>query len=45
MHFRRTVTIKHHPFPSKDLALPLGVSNPGANTFTDKFPFKFGDGR
>jgi len=42
MHFRRTVTIKYHAFPSQDLALSFCVSNPGTNTFTNKLTFKLG---
>src|SRR5215472_17660282 len=44
MHFRRTVTTKDNAFPSQDLALPFGVSNVGAHTFTNEFSFKLGNG-
>jgi len=39
MHFRRTVPIKNYAFPSQDLALSFGVSNPGAHSFADKLTF------
>jgi hypothetical protein len=45
MHFRRTVPIKNYAFPSQDLALSFGVSNPGAHSFADKLTFKLGHGR